>query len=653
MEHLTVKDYGARGDGVTDDTAALQAAFNAGHAQGKPVYLPNGVYVTNAPLEIPVETGSPGEQHRESHFALIGEQAHTINKAYTTGGALKYPRLGSVIHAKGTFTAIRTRALPGAGTTAPAYGAELSPQWSNFVSIRDVYVVGDSPSEYGGPTGEVLNPIALANWESVGFDLTGVFFGSFHNLHAEGFGAGLRARNGSELFFTGVTNLRNCRIGALLQRVPPLMVNNVEQQYDLQAWFDSLVTLSNATNLVIDRARSVWINGGENMNPEPTAARRRIWVANGDNTQVHIRNYVIETHRHTTGTPPVLAPESAVLPPIYIDAGGLSELVLDGINYETGPEQTMKPIIECAGHFDHIALVNSALQRAVLTSPGRSPLIRLTTSAANTMSRANRLTVEGNTPAVAEFWISNGIPVRDPLGDVVPAGWQQVCGRPELDESNDNRVRADPGSESFATANVLAGKGRLFWPVGTASGTVYAYFPRALRSLSMLYVTAIVDDNVGQVIPTLDNLIVPGSPPALLHYTSGGHWSRIRCDLAETYAVGARTFRKYAWTVIVHNLSTLASGILGVSLSGIHAGGPDTGIETLNVYADTRRAGPVIPARRMRDTVPSAVRDGAHVQGDVVYNSTPGSTEPIGWVCTAPASGVGVPGTWAGFGTIA
>ncbi len=43
---LDVRKFGARGDGVTDDTAALQAALDAG--AGKTVYVPSGVYLVFA-----------------------------------------------------------------------------------------------------------------------------------------------------------------------------------------------------------------------------------------------------------------------------------------------------------------------------------------------------------------------------------------------------------------------------------------------------------------------------------------------------------------------------------------------------------------------------------------------------------------------------
>ena len=44
-ENVSVKDYGAVGDGVTDDTAAIQAAINDATANGKTIFIPFGTYV--------------------------------------------------------------------------------------------------------------------------------------------------------------------------------------------------------------------------------------------------------------------------------------------------------------------------------------------------------------------------------------------------------------------------------------------------------------------------------------------------------------------------------------------------------------------------------------------------------------------------------
>lgn len=60
-----VKNYGAKGDGTTDDTAAIQAALNAGTGRTlvsstttspAVVYLPAGTYIITQPLQIPYYT---------------------------------------------------------------------------------------------------------------------------------------------------------------------------------------------------------------------------------------------------------------------------------------------------------------------------------------------------------------------------------------------------------------------------------------------------------------------------------------------------------------------------------------------------------------------------------------------------------------------
>lgn len=56
---VSVKDFGAVGDGVTDDTAALQTAVN--QSSGKTLFLPSGTYVISATLKLGKNISLTGE----------------------------------------------------------------------------------------------------------------------------------------------------------------------------------------------------------------------------------------------------------------------------------------------------------------------------------------------------------------------------------------------------------------------------------------------------------------------------------------------------------------------------------------------------------------------------------------------------------------
>jgi hypothetical protein len=87
---ISVRDFGAVGDGVVDDTAAIQAALNAG--SGKSVMLPPGTYRTSSVLEILANTlffAAPGT-------AIIDVQP-TASTA-TKNNGLIFKGSGSTIH---------------------------------------------------------------------------------------------------------------------------------------------------------------------------------------------------------------------------------------------------------------------------------------------------------------------------------------------------------------------------------------------------------------------------------------------------------------------------------------------------------------------------------------------------------------------------
>jgi hypothetical protein len=75
-EYISVKDFGAVGDGVADDTAAIQAAYNHQSARLKTsfaltneradtlpgIFFPSGIYIISSPINIPNNGETFGEQ---------------------------------------------------------------------------------------------------------------------------------------------------------------------------------------------------------------------------------------------------------------------------------------------------------------------------------------------------------------------------------------------------------------------------------------------------------------------------------------------------------------------------------------------------------------------------------------------------------------
>lgn len=66
-----VKDFGAVGDGATDDTVAIQAAVTAAETDKKNVVIPSGTYLISAPIEINPGGSSKQEFVIEGNWAIL------------------------------------------------------------------------------------------------------------------------------------------------------------------------------------------------------------------------------------------------------------------------------------------------------------------------------------------------------------------------------------------------------------------------------------------------------------------------------------------------------------------------------------------------------------------------------------------------------
>jgi hypothetical protein len=92
----SVRDYGAKGDNSTDDTAAIQATINMARTTGGTVYFPRGVYVITSSLTYTAIAGN--DPIYRVHFAGDGIGASLIRQTGTGNGLTITGYTGSPIN---------------------------------------------------------------------------------------------------------------------------------------------------------------------------------------------------------------------------------------------------------------------------------------------------------------------------------------------------------------------------------------------------------------------------------------------------------------------------------------------------------------------------------------------------------------------------
>lgn len=123
---FNVKDFGATGDGITDDTAAIQAALTAAGVSGGTVYFPAGTYLVSASLLFDSSVTIRGVNRLAVNILQVG--AFRVFQATTRATALTF-RVDisdlSIYNASGV-------------PTAGAYGIDM--QGVSFWTIRRVVI---------------------------------------------------------------------------------------------------------------------------------------------------------------------------------------------------------------------------------------------------------------------------------------------------------------------------------------------------------------------------------------------------------------------------------------------------------------------------------------------------------------------------------
>lgn len=170
---VLVTDFGAKGDGYTDDTEALEEAFRCGYAFRKPVVFPSGEYVIRRSLTLrsgmeiygvgrptirkkkssttrlaaQLSSGSSTMQVESADGFEVGDQI-TVSSIASTYPAARHCTVGYITAIEGnaiTFTSAYDAIKPGAVKkhAAGCYvtnSCAIMRSWGMFYECRDVYI---------------------------------------------------------------------------------------------------------------------------------------------------------------------------------------------------------------------------------------------------------------------------------------------------------------------------------------------------------------------------------------------------------------------------------------------------------------------------------------------------------------------------------
>jgi len=213
-ESVSVKDFGAVGDGVTDDAAAIQAAIDAAALVGGTVLFPVGTYLANSPINLKfgVKLQGSGRSYRFSSGNIFAgswiKYRGTPESGALVLNSIQYCAVsdlgincGEVAGSVGIF--LRSNNNPSCKHHSferlNIFGAELAVKWGNDnidaaleqvddIAFRDIVlnscINGFRLSATNVSDYSEISQVSMGNLSGVGFDLIGPGFMTIKNCAA-------------------------------------------------------------------------------------------------------------------------------------------------------------------------------------------------------------------------------------------------------------------------------------------------------------------------------------------------------------------------------------------------------------------------------------------------------------------------------------
>jgi hypothetical protein len=209
-EYVSVKDFGATGDGVTDDTADIQAAINA-NRNGEIVWFPDGTYLTSGIIV-----------YSDCHLAF---SPGAVLKMSANGVCVKTRNLTTQTYVTNAVSRVRIDNLEINMDGKLGFGLLLEGATHAHIEKPRVYNVGNGTFSYN-------DGVATDTYSSAGIALKGVFGvqGCYYNRVQRAQVVGTSTSGGSNGIYMGTTasgDDQRANYNAIIQPVCSTLENGV------------------------------------------------------------------------------------------------------------------------------------------------------------------------------------------------------------------------------------------------------------------------------------------------------------------------------------------------------------------------------------------------------------------------------------------